>query len=636
MEARSEPLHMSLLGEEAAPPSSARPAAYRRMRPTNNYAEFFGADNAFDESSHGHYGGANKDGGRDLMQDGDGYMTLDAQSSGPDSGLDYFGASLLSGRSDYEDLPDGVPQREERCFRCVRALDQCFDGVPCCDGYEGVRFKTWQIVSGKASKYGQRTRFMPSLIFEGTISVLIVVNIIMAILVSENSYAEDPSFISAYSTTEIISTFIFSVEYVLRLWASPAGRFKKSKRFKRSRRTGEIVRVRYGCCSSRLRWITSPLSILDAIVLAGFYVDSFAIVATLSSGAKSGMAALRLLRLLSIFRFERHSKGLKYLKTVLARKVPELILALFVSAILLMVSSTLLYAIEGPHYQDFDSISKSLWWSAMTVTTVGYGDVYPHTAGGKIVASFVAFLGVCLFALPSAVLGSGLIEVMTEGRHRDHVHRQRQKTKIRLQEQKQRLQGRNLSSGHRVNTESQVKTRLPANKSTSKASQGVTLEMTATRPGEKPPVPTRVSSMSNESIEGSMAGAMNLFTSSVNLAGTRRDTTLPSFSESFDPHNGAHVAAAVCILLGDGSDLFNQHWQKLLPPDFWTQFGPEAGGIVGLHATLTRRLAEEYLLLETKLLDKGQGVSDDSSGASDDDVSGPNELNDDTAGFFKL
>ena len=77
-----------------------------------------------------------------------------------------------------------------------------------------------------------------------------------------------------------------------------------------------------------------------------------------------------------------HSKGLKHLKTVLSRKVPELILALFVSAILLLVSSTLIYAIEGSEYPDFDSISKALYWSAMTVTTVGYGDVVPKTLAG--------------------------------------------------------------------------------------------------------------------------------------------------------------------------------------------------------------------------------------------------------------
>ena len=132
------------------------------------------------------------------------------------------------------------------------------------------------------------------------------------------------------------------------------------------------------------------------MVLIGFYIDYLS-----TSGAKQGLTAVRLLRLLSIFRFERQSKGLKHLGQVLKRKIPELVLAFFVAIILLFTSATIMYAVEK-EYPEFSSLSKALWWSAMTITTVGYGDVCPNTGTGRIIASIVAFMGLCLFAPPSA------------------------------------------------------------------------------------------------------------------------------------------------------------------------------------------------------------------------------------------
>jgi voltage-gated potassium channel len=79
--------------------------------------------------------------------------------------------------------------------------------------------------------------------------------------------------------------------------------------------------------------------------------------------------------------------------------------------VLLIISASLMYFVESQHQPNaFGSIPQSMWWAITTLTTVGYGDTYPVTALGKIVASFVAILGIGFFALPTGILGAGFVE----------------------------------------------------------------------------------------------------------------------------------------------------------------------------------------------------------------------------------
>ena len=147
---------------------------------------------------------------------------------------------------------------------------------------------------------------------------------------------------------------------------------------------------------------------------------------------------LRLLRMLTILRIERQSKGLKRLFTVLKRKIPELLITVFVASILLIVASTLIYYVEP---ETFNTIPEGIWWATQTLTTVGYGDIYPKSSGGRVIGVFVAFLGVlCLFALPAGVLGSGLMEIVAEKRHAEEMAKIRKRI---LNQRKQREQNSN-------------------------------------------------------------------------------------------------------------------------------------------------------------------------------------------------
>lgn len=120
---------------------------------------------------------------------------------------------------------------------------------------------------------------------------------------------------------------------------------------------------------------------------------------------------IRLFRLIRLLKIGRYSSSLRTLINVLKRKKEELIISVFSIFILLIIVSSLMYFIEHKAQPEaFSSIPASMWWGIITLTTVGYGDVYPVTIVGKLYGSFIAFLGIGLFALPAGILASGFAE----------------------------------------------------------------------------------------------------------------------------------------------------------------------------------------------------------------------------------
>jgi voltage-gated potassium channel len=90
----------------------------------------------------------------------------------------------------------------------------------------------------------------------------------------------------------------------------------------------------------------------------------------------------------------------------------EMVMSLMVVLVLLILSATLMFEVEHdaqPHV--FSSIPATLWWAVATLTTIGYGDVYPVTVAGRVIGSVVSLLGIGVFALPAGILASGFVEV---------------------------------------------------------------------------------------------------------------------------------------------------------------------------------------------------------------------------------
>ena len=226
---------------------------------------------------------------------------------------------------------------------------------------------------------------IPSKIFDIFIIILILLNVFAVVLGTVDSISDKYSQFFYYF--EIFSVIMFSIEYLLRICSCTVDdRYKKP-----------II--------GRLKYIRSPLAIIDLIAILPFYLPM------LISFDLRFVRAVRLFRLFRLFKMGRYSRALQTLKTVIKKKKEELLISLFAVLILLIVASSFMYYIENTQQPErFSSIPSSMWWGVATLTTVGYGDIYPITPMGKILGAIIALLGIGLFALPAGILASGFAE----------------------------------------------------------------------------------------------------------------------------------------------------------------------------------------------------------------------------------
>jgi voltage-gated potassium channel len=152
-------------------------------------------------------------------------------------------------------------------------------------------------------------------------------------------------------------------------------------------------------------------------------VDLLAILPTLLMWGGVDLRVLRVLRLTRMLRLAklgRYSKAVQTLGQVVRLKREELILSLVLMLFMLVVASSLMFMVESQQQPEaFSSIPATMWWTVMTLTTVGYGDVFPITTAGKLLASGIAVLGIGLFALPAGLVASAFVEL--RGRQQPHA-----------------------------------------------------------------------------------------------------------------------------------------------------------------------------------------------------------------------
>jgi voltage-gated potassium channel len=149
------------------------------------------------------------------------------------------------------------------------------------------------------------------------------------------------------------------------------------------------------------------MSLIDLAAILPFYLPMFLPVDL------RFMRVLRLFRLFRIFKIGKFSHSMTVLIAILKSKKEDLIITLTAGIILLIFASSLMYFMEHPVQPEaFPDIPAAMWWGVITLTTVGYGDVYPVTTIGKFFGAIIAFLGVGMFALPAGILASGFSEII--------------------------------------------------------------------------------------------------------------------------------------------------------------------------------------------------------------------------------
>ena len=243
---------------------------------------------------------------------------------------------------------------------------------------KGKRYKKVLLSTINKAEEGNRI----SRAFDIFIMTLIVLNVLAVIIETvEALYQEYQLYFDFF---EYFSVIIFSIEYIIRLWACTVKE--------------EYSHPVWG----RLRYMFSIEALIDLLAILPFYLPLFFTV------DMRVIRILRLFRLMRIFKLGRYSVAFGMIVRVMERRREELMITLTLVLVLIILSSSLMYYIEHEVQPEaFTSIPATMWWSVATLTTVGYGDVYPITPLGKVLAAFIAILGIGIFALPAGILAAG-------------------------------------------------------------------------------------------------------------------------------------------------------------------------------------------------------------------------------------
>ncbi len=220
----------------------------------------------------------------------------------------------------------------------------------------------------------------PGRLLSGFIVLLIILNVIAIILESYKLIGE--KYHREFFLFNTFSVVIFTLEYVARIWVSIE-----------SPNQNKAAPIK-----SRIKYILSPVSLIDFLAIAPFYLSFiFAI----------DLRYLRMLRMLRLLKLTHYFKGLRLFIDVLRKELPSIGAAVIIMSVLVILSASVMYSVENDAQPDvFDSIPSAIWWSVVTMTTVGYGDVTPVTFLGKFISIFIMLLGVGIVALPAATLAA--------------------------------------------------------------------------------------------------------------------------------------------------------------------------------------------------------------------------------------
>jgi voltage-gated potassium channel len=218
-----------------------------------------------------------------------------------------------------------------------------------------------------------------STILERVISYIILLSVLTLVLETEPTLSQP--FQQYFSQAEIIFLTIFSCEYIVRL--SLAG-----------------VRPEYQGLKGRLKYMISPFALIDLV----------AILPSLLAGLLPDLMLIRLVRLVRMMRIAKLIKSNRALTAFFIAcrtSGSQLAASLMATLLMLFVGAVLLYVAESEAQPEaFGSIPRAMWWSMATLTTVGYGDTYPVTVLGKLLASMVAILGISVVALPAGIIAA--------------------------------------------------------------------------------------------------------------------------------------------------------------------------------------------------------------------------------------
>ena len=216
--------------------------------------------------------------------------------------------------------------------------------------------------------------------FDIFITIIIVSNIIVTVLETFDQLAY---FSGLFKIVEIVTVFVFCVEYILRIW------------------TANYLYPEVTAGHARFKFLISFDGIVDLLtIIPAFFLSGFVI-----------FRMLRVARIFHLFRLNAKYDSFNVITTVLYEKRNQIISSVFIVLILMLASSLCMYSVEHEAQPTvFRNAFSGIWWSMSTLLTVGYGDIYPITTLGRIMAICIAYLGVGAVAIPTGIISAGFVE----------------------------------------------------------------------------------------------------------------------------------------------------------------------------------------------------------------------------------
>lgn len=214
--------------------------------------------------------------------------------------------------------------------------------------------------------------------------IFITITIVTNILITFMQTFPELSFLSGgFRVVEYITIVIFGIEYALRIW------------------TAEYLYPDRSRSGARLRFLVSFDGVVDLLtIIPAFFLSGFVI-----------FRMLRVARIFHLFRLNAKYDSFNVITTVLYEKRNQIISSVFIVVILMLASSLCMYSVEHEAQPEvFRNAFSGIWWSMSTLLTVGYGDIYPITTLGRVMAIGIAYLGVGVVAIPTGIISAGFVE----------------------------------------------------------------------------------------------------------------------------------------------------------------------------------------------------------------------------------
>ena len=221
--------------------------------------------------------------------------------------------------------------------------------------------------------------------------VLLVFASIASVFIS--TFDVSPEVIKCLHYLERVVLTVFSIEYLLRIW------------------TADLLYPELSPWRARGKYIRSGMAIIDLVSILPFYIPLFFTLDVVLT------RSLLLVLLLRLFKLSRYTDAVSAIWSVFRSKIQEILVSVVFVVMILIVASLLIYYAEHDAQPDkFTNAFSGVWWAVATLTTVGYGDIYPVTGMGRFLGGIIALTGIGLVAVPTGIISAGFVELLEQKR----------------------------------------------------------------------------------------------------------------------------------------------------------------------------------------------------------------------------